>query len=236
MDKIKIAIVDDQPLFVKGLVSLLEHFKQVQVITQANHGKELLNSLKHRVPQVILMDVRMPVMDGIAATEAIKKDYPYIKIIMLTMHDEERLVLHLLEKGANGYLLKDAEPEEVVSAIEDVVAKDYYFNEYVSSTMLKNLHNRNKPSPSFPGIEDVTQRETEVLELICASFTTAEIAEQLHISARTVEGHRKNLLAKLAVRNTAGLVVAAVRHRLVDLEKLPKHSGSNFTNSRRSNI
>jgi DNA-binding NarL/FixJ family response regulator len=217
---VKLAIADDQILFLKGLKLILDTFENVEIVIEALNGQALLDAMKHVIPDVILMDLKMPELNGLDAMKIIKKDHPKIKVIFLTMYDDERLINHLMKCGANGYLLKNEEPDILQQAINTVMERDYFFNEYVSKALLRGL-------PSIKGeltaqldlsIKlSLTRRELEVLGLICKELTTAEIAKKLFISKRTVEGHRKNLMEKTGVRNTAGLVIFAVRNHLVDI-------------------
>lgn len=217
---IRITLADDHDLFLKGMHLLIDDFDNMEVVAQASNGIELLDILKTHTTDLVIVDLQMPQLDGIAATRQVKETYPGIKILLLSMHDDERLISHVMKLGANGYLLKNEPPEILHRAIETVMDKGYYFNDYVSKALLKGL-------PKIAGdVADhlhlksqlgVTSREREVLQLICKELTTAEIAEKLYISKRTVEGHRKNLLEKTGVRNTAGLVIFAIRNKLIEL-------------------
>jgi DNA-binding NarL/FixJ family response regulator len=217
MEPIKIVIADDHMLFREGLRFILETNANFKVIAEVSNGAELLIELENELPDVILMDLKMPVVDGIEALRQIKAKYPAIRIIVLTMHLEESIILHLLDLGANGYLLKNTSSSEVSQAILSVVEKDYYFTEYITSVMLKGIKKQVRPSSTLDDSFALTKRELEVLKLICQEYTTTEIAEKLFISDRTVESHRKNLLEKLNAKNTAGLVIKALRFQLVEL-------------------
>jgi DNA-binding NarL/FixJ family response regulator len=220
MNKIKIAIADDQVLFLRGLKFIIQSFDDVELVIEANDGQDLLNQLEQMPADVILCDVKMPNLDGIETTKIIKTRYPNTKVILLTMYNDDRLISHAMEIGAHGYLLKEEESEEVHRAIKEVYEKGHYFNDYVSQALLKQVKNKNKTLPTeILGNMPVklTRREMEVLELICKEFSTTEIANQLFLSARTVEGHRKNLLEKTGVKNTAGLVVFAIKNELVSI-------------------
>ena len=216
---IKVAIADDHVLFRKGLITILEMEGEMEVILDADNGKELVEKVAQNQPEVILMDLKMPEMDGMEATKIIKEKYPEIKILILSMYDEEQFIIYCLELGANGYLLKNADPNEVTTAIKTVMAKDFYFNDHISTVMLKGLNQKSRPKgkPEWANNIQLTKREKEVLELICREFTTPEIGEKLFISHRTVEGHRKNLLEKTGAKNTAGLVVFALKNELVEM-------------------
>lgn len=223
MPPIKLAIVDDQKLFLNGLKYIIDTFEGIDLVIEANNGAELLQQMEDVTPDVILMDLKMPVMDGVATTQHLKKHQPEIKIILLSMYNEERLINHMMEIGANGYLLKDEEPEIVEEAIRTVMQKDFFFNEYVSRALLKGMKGvkgkPTTPSASFSSNAaiNLSKRELEVLQLICEELTTAEIANKLFISVRTVEGHRKKLVEKTGVKNMAGLVIYAMKSGLVEV-------------------
>lgn len=212
--KIKIAIADDHAIFRRGIVSLLQNNDDFEVISQAANGQELIDNLRKEQPHVILMDLQMPVLDGIRATQQIKKELSHIKIIIISMHDEAQFVSHLMELGANGYLLKDADPDEVENAIYTVHNEDYYYGAF----LLKVMHNRmiNKPVkkvvPNFSIQIELSEREIEVLQHICEGTTAPQIAEKINLSHRTIEGHRNRIMEKTGTKNIAGLVAWAVRN------------------------
>lgn len=214
INHITLAIADDHALFRKGLVGLVEDFGFVNRIYEASNGLEMLEVIKcaETLPEIVLLDLRMPVMDGVETTEKLKELYPEIKIVILTMQDDESLIIHLIEKGINGYLLKNVEPEELEKALLTLMRKDYYFNQKLSEIVMKGLFTKGrKPSGIF--YESLfTERELEVLRLICEEYTNAEIADKLNVSRRTIESHRNNLIEKSGVKNAAGLVVYAIRN------------------------
>ena len=217
MGIIRVMIADDHRLFRTGLVAVLKEMKGIKVINEAENGKELLAKLIHERPDVILMDIKMPEMDGIEATEIVIAKYPDIKVIMLTMHDDEQFITHMVDLGAHGYLLKNSDVRELELAINKVMQQGYYFNDKVAEVLLTNLIGKKskliikeKHELSF------SKREHEVLQLICEGFTNSEIAEKLFLSTRTVEGYRYKLCDKVGVKNTAGLVRFAIKNGLVD--------------------
>ena len=210
----KVAVVDDQQLFRKGIIGLLEEFPELKVIIEAENGKGLMCALKDERPDVILLDLEMPVMDGIETTEAVRKKYPKIKIIIITMHDDDSFISHLIEKGANGFLLKDSSIETVVEAIHTVIKTGFHFNERVSKAMVTGLVKNNKIKPSFNNA-NLSEKEIEVIQLICKEYTTKEIAEKMLVSSRTVEGYRDSILHKTGARNTVGVVMYAVKNNLL---------------------
>ena len=220
MKPIRILLADDQLLFRKGLSALFSDVPDIEVIGEASNGLELLKLLEHatRLPDVILMDLNMPVFSGIDATEAIHKKYPAIKIIALSIHDEERYIARVIEKGASGYLVKNTEPEEVEKAIKEVIKSGFYFNEHILSAIKKRACLKKKQIPVTIFNGDISDREIDVLKLICREYTAAEIASALYISVRTVDGHRQKLLDKTGARNTAGLVLYAIKNQLVEID------------------
>ncbi len=217
MKPIKTVIADDHKLFRKGLSSLFDDNPNVSIIGEASNGQELLNLLKEKHPDLILMDLKMPIMDGIEATEQVKSQYPEIKIIVLSMYEDERFIIHLLELGVNGYLLKNAEPEEMENTIDTVMARDFCFNDQVTNIMRKNLFGTKKGKPNFDTNVHFTPREIQILKLVCKELTNTEIGKELHLSSRTVEGHRKKILQKTGAKNTAGMVYFAIKNGIVDM-------------------
>jgi DNA-binding NarL/FixJ family response regulator len=213
-DTIHVAIAEDQRLFRECLVSLLNGFDRVNVNVEAANGKELLEKLyvTAPVPQVVLLDLTMPEMNGLDTTRQLKKLFPDMKIIILSVHSEERHIVHMVGEGVNGYLVKNSELSEVVQAVQAVHEKGFYFNESVLRAIHSGMGSKHEKSynPNSP----LTAREKEILELVCQEYTTPEIAEKLFLSVRTVDGHRNNLLEKTGARNTAGLVIYALRHDL----------------------
>jgi len=216
---INIIIADDHQLFRQGIASLLKSNKRFGFIKDVSNGKELLDYLeKSPTPfHVVLLDLEMPVVKGQEAAKEILEKYPDIKILVLSMYDNERLILQMIELGVHGYLIKNTSPTEVENAIITAVESGYYFNHYVSRIMRKGIVNRKNGKAITHGTEvSFTEREMEVLHLICREFTASEIAEKLFLSPRTVEGYKKNLLSKAGVRNTAGLIIYSIKNRLID--------------------
>ncbi|AWW00093.1 response regulator transcription factor [Arcticibacterium luteifluviistationis] len=217
-DKIKLAIVDDHLLFRHGMVQILSQIDDFEVVLEASNGKEFLEKLPNTAVDLILLDIQMPEMDGIEVTEYLrKKDEEEPKIIILSMHNEDQYILHLLEIGANGYLLKDTEPDEVELAIRKVNGQGIYFTDFVSRVMLRKATLKKLPRSGkfFNYKKDLSERESEVLTLICQGQTTVEIADKVCLSPRTVEGHRTRIMEKLSVKNTASLVAFAVKNQLI---------------------
>jgi len=222
-DQIKVAIADDHKIFRSGVINTLTPYHNINVVFEAEDGEHLLNIIEGQVPDVILMDLKMPNMDGIQATVLVKEKYPDVKVIILTMYEDDNFIVHLVENGANAYLLKNAEPEEIYEAICTTYEKGFYFSENVNLALLKKvLHkNRQQFKPTFRNSNTHTElqlndREKEVLQLICNECTTQEISEKIFLSPRTVEGIRQKLLEKTSAKNTVGLVVYAFRNGLIE--------------------
>jgi DNA-binding NarL/FixJ family response regulator len=210
---IRIALVDDQKLFRGGLKMLLSDPPDFEVVFEADNGKQFFERLAYEPVDVVILDVEMPVMDGAETLTRLREEQPETRVIMLTMHDNDRLINHLMQLGANGFLLKDEDPEVVRTAVRRVADEGIFFRDYVSRALLKG--NRQQSSPDRGTAPDLSDRELEVLALICQELTSKEIGERLFISARTVEGHRRSLQEKTGSRNIAGLVLYAVRNHLV---------------------
>lgn len=219
MRKIKLALCDDHNLFRVGMASILTQIPDFDLVLEAANGQELIDKIPRKTPDVVLLDLQMPVLDGTATADYLRENHPTIKIVILTMHDEDRMVLHLLEKGVSGYLLKDADPGEVEKAVRKVMDEGVYLNEFVSRAMLRKMTNAStvvkQASPFYNSKVLLSEREKEVLKLICEGLSTAEISEKIFLSPRTVEGHRLRILEKTGTKNTAGMVAYAFKNSLV---------------------
>jgi len=213
---IKIAIADDYKIFRDGLKVGLSAEANFEVILEADNGENLIKAMEQSMPDVIIMDIKMPIMDGMEATKLIRKLYPLVKVLVVTMYDDDKFIIHLMEIGANGYLLKNAEPDEIRKAIYAVSENGYYFNDLVNKALLKKLVIKNQIKPSFNQDIELTERELEVLKLICEEKTAIEIGKEIFLSPRSVEGIRQRLIEKVGVRNTAGLVMFAVKNGMVN--------------------
>jgi DNA-binding NarL/FixJ family response regulator len=220
MEKIRLALVDDHLLFRKGMVSLLRDHNDIELVLEASDGQELMDALQQGKanPDVVLMDINMSGMNGIETTRRLRSEFPEAKILVLSVHCEEHFIVRMIELGAHGYLFKNSEPSELIEAICTVMRTGFYFNDTVLLAMRKGLMNK-KQREAVEQSTSLTVREKEILQLICKEFTASEIGEKLFISARTVDGHRNNLLEKTGSRNTAGLVVFALKHQLVRLDE-----------------
>lgn len=214
-DVIRVAVADDHALFRRGLANILNTYEGVKVIIEAQEGQDLLTQMAFEAPDVILLDLQMPVMDGIKATEQLRLRFPEVKIIIISMHDDDGFVAHLMELGANGYIIKDSDPDEVVKAIKAVVTENYYYGTFLNKVMHRRMLEKTKlKKPSFTAQPSLSERELEVLQLICSGLTNTQIAAKLFLSDRTVEGHRTRIMEKIGAKNTAAMVVYAVKNGL----------------------
>ena len=216
MSQIKVAIADDHQIFRKGVILSLRSYSNIRFVQEAENGDELLEGLSVSQPDVVLMDLRMPGKDGIETTKEISKKYPHIHVLVLTMYEDERFVTHLMENGANGYLLKSAEPSEIKKAILEVSVKGYYLNNFVNRILLKKSHAKVRSIPSLNSEIQVSEKEKTVIRLLCMEFTAQEIAKEMNISPRTVEAIKDRLMARFGVKNSVGLVFYAMKHSLID--------------------
>lgn len=217
MQPIRILLVDDHKLFRDGVKALLSEVSEVQIVEEASSGKDCIQIYDPKNIDIVLMDIKMPEMDGIETSTQLIKKHGSVKILALTMHDEEAYISKMLHAGASGYLLKNAGKDELVIAIQKIVAGENYFSMEVASRMM-SIINGKKTEEEFV-IENndaqLTKREFEVIKLIAEGFTSQDIADRLFISPRTVDTHRRNLLQKLNVKNTAELIKLAMKHEWV---------------------
>lgn len=210
-NKIKILLADDHQLVRKGFRALLEELDFVEIVGEAANGKEVISLLRNGAkPNVALLDYEMPLMNGLEATEAIKRDYLGVKVIMLTMLQSKELVQEAVEKGVSGFLFKNTSLEELSDAIQRVAGGGNYFSSEVALTLMKPNAN-----PESPLLAQLSEREIEILKLVAQGLSSSEIGQQLFISPRTVDTHRNNIIQKLDVPGIAGLVQFAIRNKLI---------------------
>lgn len=216
MDKIKIMLADDHQMFLDGLSSLLAQLKDVQILAAVNSGKEVLEKLQLLSPDLVIVDLNMPVMDGVETTREIKKRYPHVKVLGLTMENDLQAVTAMLEAGASGYILKNTGKTELEQAVRQVVQGQPYLSQSISTQLAQNLlQNFQQKKEDQNELSSLTEREVEILKMIACENSNTEIADQLFISPKTVETHRKNLMRKIGVRNSLGVYKFAVKHKLI---------------------
>jgi DNA-binding NarL/FixJ family response regulator len=211
---IRVVIADDHEIFRDGLRLMLQKQPDITLLAEAEDGKELIEHIKHLKPDVVITDIKMPHMDGTAATKHIAEHYPTIGVIALTMFDEEDLIIDMLEAGAKGYLLKNSDKHEMVDAIKSVFNNTPYYCQH-TSRRLAQLVAKSKFNPYKQQVKpDFNDREREIISCICDGLTNKEIANRLFLSVRTVEGIRMKILEKMNARNTAGIIIYAIKNDL----------------------
>jgi len=208
MNLIRVIIFEDNLDFVDSMSELIHNAEGIDLVGVFHNCKNVVKNVQHLQPDVVLMDIDMPVMNGIETLKEIKKQYPDVKVIILSMHNEAGMIKSLIDLGANGYLLKSCSQDEVVSAIRKVAAGQSCFSTDVTMALLKPANPEQKT-------EILTERETEILKLIAAGFSNKEVGDKLFISHRTVDTHRTNLMKKLSVNNIAGLISYAIKNGIV---------------------
>ncbi len=213
MKRLKIVIVDDHQMFREGLKILLEGRNNIEEVIDVPNGKEFLKLLNSYKPEIVFMDIEMPEMDGITATNLAIQKYPDIKIIALSMYGDENYYSAMINAGAKGFIIKNAGFDEVASAIQLVAEGNYFFSGEIMSKLVKGFTKQ----PESTKEPLLTDREMEVLLLICHGYSNQEIAEKLSISKRTVDKHRENILSKTSTKNTAGLVIYSIKHGLLKI-------------------
>ncbi len=220
---VNVGLVEDQLLFREGMKAILTSWPGFRVVFESPDGYSVMERLRNcdPLPDVLLVDLSLPPdgdreFTGVEVTDAVRRTYPDIGILILSIHDDESFIAQLIEHGAHGYLVKDSDPQEVCEAIQSVHQKGSYINERTLKAIQRNIGKRNRKTIGTSAIT-LTRREEEILNLICRQLTSEEIGEKLFISVKTVNGHRNNLLQKTGMRNTAGLVVYALKNDLVSL-------------------
>jgi DNA-binding NarL/FixJ family response regulator len=215
---ITIGIAEDQQIFRKGLLMLLNSFKGMKVICEGENGKALIDKFEQEVPQVVILDYSMPVMGGIETTKYIRLNFPETKIILLSMYDDEEFIESAIEYGANGYLSKDDDLNELDAAIKGVLSNHYYLNDRLSKMFVNRLMSRGKIQPEFENERiDFSDEEISIIQLISQECTNHEIADKLFKSVRTIEKYRSKLIEKVGAQNTIGLIMYAIKHKVIDL-------------------
>ncbi|NJM25344.1 MAG: response regulator transcription factor [Bacteroidia bacterium] len=216
-NKIRVYIADDHTLFRKAMVNLLQTFDGVSEVKDAENGKELVALVKELPPDVVIVDLQMPVMDGTQTCEFLIPRYPDLKVIILTMHDSEKYILHMMEMGVHAFLLKNTDPDELEKAIHAVIEKDFYHNDLVASVLRRSMRDRKlaQQRPVFRS-QQLTDREIEIVKLVCQELSNKEIGERLGLSDRTVENHRSRIMEKLGLKSAVGLVRHAYETGLIE--------------------
>ena len=213
---IKVAIADDHKIFRDGIKMALSGKKFLKIIWEAEDGKDLMHKMRLKLPDVLLMDIRMPEMDGVNAISLLRKEYETVKVIVLTMYDDQEMITKMMEMGANAYLTKTTDPEEIYNAILTCMNDDFYFNALVNKAVLLRLQQKRPAKAFFPNAVNFSEKELKILRLIADDKTTEEISKEVYLSPRTIETIRQNMKTKVGAKTIAGLVMYAMRNKLLE--------------------
>src|SRR5258705_3933233 len=213
---IKVAIADDHTLFRSGVKASLTAHKDIHMVAEAENGMQMLNLLKHIQPDVVLLDISMPIMDGLTTLPEIKRLYPGIKVIMLSMHNDHSMISRMMEIGANSYLTKESDSETIYQAIRTCFQQEFFFNDLTNKALLNGLRTKRTVESSIPHDVQLTEKEVTILKLMCDEKSTKEIADMVDLSPRTVEAIRDKLKTKTGTKSMAGLVMYAVKAGIVE--------------------
>lgn len=213
---IKVALADDHKIFRDGIRMAIKDRDYIKIIWEADDGKDLLHKIKIKQPDILLMDIRMPEMDGVNAIQLIRKEYDSLKIIVLSMYDDQEIITKMMEYGANAFLSKTTEPDEIYKAILGCMNEDFYFNDLVNAAVLLKLQNRKTVRRFYPTAIKFNDKELKILKLISEDKTTEEISQNVYLSPRTIETIRQNMKAKVGAKTIAGLVMYAMRNRILE--------------------
>jgi two-component system response regulator NreC len=216
MAKIRILVADDHTVIRRGIVGLLNTQPDMEVIDEAGTGREAVAKTEATSPDVVLLDVAMPELNGLGATRTIKGQWPNVQVLILTMHDREDYLFEALRAGASGYVLKGADTEDLLTAVRSVARGEVYLYPQVARGLVSDYLRRVQSGEDVASFDGLTDREREILQLIAEGRTAAQIAEDLHISPHTVQSHRDNIMTKLDLHNRAALIRYAIRRGLVD--------------------
>jgi len=213
MKQINIILTDDHQLFRDGIKSLLNDVENINIVGEASNYNELKPIIPKLLPDIIILDISLPDKSGIEITQIIKKDYPYIKVLILSMHNEEEFIINALDAGADGYLPKDTKKNELESAIKTICKGEKYLNKNISNTFLNAYLNKKTSDEQTI----LTNREKEIVKLVSEGYKNQEIAEKLFISIRTVDAHKNNIMKKLKLKSTVEIVKYAIKNKIIDL-------------------
>jgi len=217
-DQIKqIALVDDHVLFRKGLAALISYFQDYNILFEAANGQDFIRQLEiYGVPDIALLDINMPEMDGYSTASWLQRNHPEVNILALSTMDAETAIIKMITNGAKGYVLKDAEPEELRMAFDEVLSKGYFYNDLVTRKVMQSL-SALSPGSKLSGFVKLTEREMEFLKYTCTEKTYNEIAAEMFVSPRTIDGYRNSLCEKLQLKSRTGLALYAVKHGIVKI-------------------
>jgi DNA-binding NarL/FixJ family response regulator len=213
---IKIAIADDHKIFRDGIRMALKNKEYLKILWEAEDGRDLMHKIQLKKPDVLLMDIRMPELDGINAIPLLRKEYDDLKIIVLTMYDDQEMISKMMELGANAYLTKTTDPEEIYQAILTCMNEDYYFNDMVNKAVLSKLQTKRSVRQFYPNPIKFSEKEVRILKLLAEDKTTEEISKEVFLSPRTVETIRQTMKTKVGAKTIAGLIMYGMRNKIID--------------------
>ncbi|HMZ46300.1 MAG TPA: response regulator transcription factor [Chitinophagaceae bacterium] len=213
---IRLALADDHKIFRDGLRNTLKDKEYIKILWEAEDGKDMTHKLKMKEPDVLLMDIRMPEMDGIEAIKLIRHTYENLKIIVLSMYDDQEIITKMMEMGANSYLTKTTDPEEIYQAILTCMNEDFYFNDLVNTAVLLKLQHKKSVRRFYPTPAQFNEKELRIIKLISEDKTTEEISKEVFLSPRTIETIRQAMKQKAGVKTIAGLIMFAMRNKLLE--------------------
>ncbi|MEO5592299.1 MAG: response regulator transcription factor [Chitinophagaceae bacterium] len=216
--EIKVVLVDDHVLLRNGLANLVNSFGNYKVLFEANNGKDFTERLTPAsTPDIVLLDINMPEMDGYETALWLKKNYPLVKVLALSMYDNENAIIRMFKAGAKGYILKDCEPSELRAALDSVNDKGFYYSEMVTGRLIHTINKLDDEDNYTKNLIQLNDREMEFLKLACSELTYKEIADKMFLSPRTIDGYRDALFEKLNVKTRVGLVMYAIKNGIVSL-------------------
>jgi len=218
--KSAVVLVDDHVLLRNGLASLIGSFGEYVILFEASSGKDFIRQLKQKpcdLPELVLLDINMPDMDGYDTALWLKRNFPEVKILALSMYDTDNSIIRMLKNGAKGYVLKDIEPAELKLALDSVIQKGFYYSEMVTGKLIHTINSLDQPEQNVRNLLTLNEREIEFLKLACTEYTYKEIADYMYLSPRTIDGYRDALFEKLNVKTRVGLVLYAIRNGVVSI-------------------
>ena len=221
MIKIKIGLVDDHKLFREGLLELINGYAEFKVILEADHGKDFIGKLSPKqLPDIVLLDINMKEMDGFQTAEWLKAHHPSVRILALSMYENENAIIRMLRLGARGYILKDIRKQELHQALLSIYEKGYYFTDLITGKLIHAINSFDDPQVESPikEVSAMSQKEIDFLKLACTELTYKEIAEKMHVSPHTIDGYRDVLFEKLHVHSRVGLVLYAIKNKIFHVE------------------
>ena len=216
--KVTIAVVDDHKLFRSGLINLIHSLDlEVTVSMEANNGKEFLESLNHQaIPDIVLLDSNMPVLNGYETAAILQKDYPEMKVLVITMNSDEQSMIKMLKLGARGYIGKDVEPEELKQALVQIIEKGYYYTDQLTGQLIQALQT---PPKTLSDKQHLTEQELNFIRLACSEDTYSQIADKMFLSPKTIDGYRASVFEKLNIKSRVGLALYAIKSGLISTEE-----------------